>query len=126
LLINIAREKGVSAYIGEGENRWSAVHRLDSARLYRLALANKAPGARFHAAAESGIPFREIAAAIGRGLGIPVVSISAGEASAHFGWFKHFAELDAPVSAETTREQLGWNPSQPALLDDMSKAGYFR
>ena len=126
LLINIAREKGVSAYIGEGKNRWSAVHRLDSARLYRLALTNKVPGARFHAVAESSIPFREIAVAIGHGLGIPVVSISAGEASAHFGWFRHFAELDAPVSAEKTREQLGWHPSQPTLLDDINKAGYFR
>jgi len=126
LLINIAREKGISAYIGGGENRWSAVHRLDAARLYRLALTNKVPGARFHAAAESGIPFREIAAAIGHGLGIPVVSIPAGEASAHFGWFRHFAELDAPVSAEKTRDQLGWHPSQPPLLDDINKAGYFR
>lgn len=125
LLINIAREKGVSAYIGEGENRWSAVHRLDAAHLYRLALTSKVPGARFHAASESSIPFREIAAAIGHGLGVPTVSISADEASAHFGWFKHFAELDAPVSTEKTREQLGWHPSQPTLLNDINKAGYF-
>lgn len=125
LLINIAREKGISAYIGDGENHWSAVHRLDAARLYRLALTNQVPGARFHAATESSIPFREIAAAIGHGLGVPTVSIPADEASAHFGWFKHFAELDAPVSAEKTREQLGWHPSQPTLLDDMNKASYF-
>ncbi|MBB6694307.1 SDR family oxidoreductase [Cohnella xylanilytica] len=126
LLINIAREKGISAYIGEGNHRWSAVHRLDSARLYRLALSNKVPGARFHAVAEPSILFRQIAVAIGHGLGIPAVSISADEASAHFGWFRHFAELDAPVSAERTRERLGWNPSQPTLLDDIFHAGYFR
>ena len=126
LLINIAREKGVSAYVGEGENCWSAVHRLDAARLYRLALTNKVPGTRFHAAAESSIPFREIAAAIGHGLGVPIVLISSDEASAHFGWFRYFAELDAPVSAEKTRKQLGWHPSQPALLDDINRAGYFR
>lgn len=125
LLINIAREKGVSAYIGEGGNHWSAVHRLDSARLYRLALTNKVPGARFHAAAESSIPFREIAVAIGHGLGVPVVPISEGEAAAHFGWFKRFAELDAPVSAKKTREQLGWHPLQPGLIADMDRGTYF-
>ncbi len=126
LLINIAREKGVSAYIGEGENCWSAVHRLDAARLYRLALANQVPGARFHVAAESSIPFREIAAAIGRGLGVPAVSISADEAPAHFGWFKRFAELDAPVSAEQTREHLGWEPVQPGLIADIDHGMYFK
>jgi len=125
LLIKIAREKGVSAYIGDGENRWCAVHRLDAARLYRLALTNKVPGARFHAVAESSILFREIAAAIGQGLGLPVVSIPAEEALAHFGWFRHFAELDAPVSAEKTQEHLDWHPAQPTLLDDMNKASYF-
>ena len=126
LLINIAREKGVSAYIGDGENRWSAVHRLDAARLYRLALTNEVPGARFHAAAEPSIPFREIAAAIGHGLRVPVVSVSADEASTHFGWFRHFAELDAPVSAEQTQKQLGWHSTQPTLFDDINTAGYFR
>ncbi|MDO3411232.1 SDR family oxidoreductase [Saccharibacillus sp. CPCC 101409] len=125
LLIDIAREKGVSAYIGNGENCWSAVHRLDAAKLYRLALANRTPGARLHAAADSRIPFREIASAIGRSLGVPTVSISPDEASGHFGWFRHFAELDAPVSSEQTRKQFGWNPSNPFLLDDLREGGYF-
>ena len=125
LLINIAREKGVSAYVGAGENRWSAVHRLDAARLYRLALTNKVPGARFHAVAELSIPFREIAMAIGHGLGVPAVSISADEAVAHFGWFSHFAGLDAPASAEKTREQLGWEPVEATLATDLNGIHYF-
>ena len=126
LLIQTAREKGFSAYVGEGLNRWSAVHRLDAARLYRLALNNTTPGQRFHAATESAIPFRDIAHAIGRGLGVPVVSIQPEEAAAHFGWFKFFAELDAPTASDKTRVALGWKPTETTLATDLDGPHYFR
>jgi nucleoside-diphosphate-sugar epimerase len=121
-LIGIAREKGVSAYIGEGRNRWPAVHRLDAAQLYRLALEKGSAGARHHAVAEEGVPLRDTASAIARHLGVPLVGIPAEEAAAHFGWFAHFAALDAPASSRKTRELLGWQPRQPGILADLASA----
>jgi nucleoside-diphosphate-sugar epimerase len=124
-LINIAREKGVSAYIGEGRNRWTAVHRLDAARLYRLALEKGSAGARYHGVAEEGIAFRDIAEVIGRRLNIPVVSKSPEEAANHFGWFAPFAGIDCPASSKLTRERLGWRPVKPFLLTDLEHGSYF-
>ena len=125
ILIGIAREKGVSAYIADGANRWPAVHRRDAARLYRLALEQGAPGAHYHGVAEEGIPFREIAEAIGRGLGVPIASKTAEEAAAHFGWFARFAGLDCPSSSAQTRERLGWNPVERGLIADLEQGTYF-
>lgn len=126
MLIDIARQKGVSAYIGEGLNRWTAVHKLDAARLYRLTLENKAPGARFHGTAEEGVVFKDIAAVIGRRLNLPVVSLSKEEAAEHFGWFNHFAGVDSPASSKQTQERLGWSPVNPTLLADMEQGSYFK
>jgi nucleoside-diphosphate-sugar epimerase len=125
ILIRIAREKGVSAYIGAGLNRWPAVHRLDAARLYRLALERGAAGGPFHATAEQGVPFKAIAELIGRRLNIPVVSKSGEEAAGHFGWFAMFAGLDAPTSSERTRAQLDWRPEHPGLIADVDHPAYF-
>jgi nucleoside-diphosphate-sugar epimerase len=125
ILIGIARDKGVSAYIGDGLNRWPAVHRLDAARVYRLALESGAKSSRFHAAAEEGVPFREIAEVIGRRLNVPVVSKSPAEVAEHFGWFAMFAGLDAPASSARTRAQLGWRPGQPGLIADIDHPAYF-
>lgn len=125
LLIRIARQKGYAAYVGDGLNRWTAVHRLDAARLYRLALENLAPGKRFHAAAESALAFRDIAHAIGRRLQLPVVSIKSEDAGAYFGWFKFFAELDVPASSEATRSALGWTPLEATLAADLDAPHYF-
>ena len=124
-LINIAREKGVSAYIGDGRNRWNAVHRLDAARLFRLAIEKATAGARYHAVAEEGIAFRDIAEVIGRRLNIPVVSKSPEEAADHFGWIAAFAGLDCPASSKLTQERLGWRPVQPTLLTDLERGSYF-
>ena len=125
-LIGLAREKGVSAYVGEGGNRWSAVHRLDAARLYRLAIESAfAPGTRYHAVAEDGVPFREIANVIGRRLNLPIVGKTPQEAAAHFGWFAHFAAIDAWSSSQRTRDALGWQPTQPELLVDLDRPHYF-
>jgi len=125
ILVGIAREKGVSAYIDEGRNRWPAVHRLDAARVYRLALERGVEAGPFHAVAEDGVPFKEIAAVIGRRLNIPVVSMSPEEAAVHFGWFAMFARLDAPTSSARTRAQLGWKPAQPGLIADIDHPAYF-
>jgi nucleoside-diphosphate-sugar epimerase len=125
ILIGIAGEKGVSAYVGKGLNRWPAVHRLDAAQLYRLVIEKGSAGARYHGIAEEGVPFREIAEMIGRRLNVPVVSKAPEEAPSHFGWFAHFASLDAPASSKWTREQLGWQPKQPGLISDLDRGRYF-
>jgi nucleoside-diphosphate-sugar epimerase len=119
MIINMAREKGQSVYIGEGKNHWPAVHRLDAAVLYRLIAEMKPVQKIFHAVAEEGIPFRDIARAIGTGLHIPVASRTEKEAEVHFTWFTHFANMDCPASSEKTRKTLGWEPSQPGLMEDL-------
>ncbi len=126
ILIAAAREKGVSAYVGDGRNRWPAVHLLDTARLYRLALEKGSAGARYHAVAEEGVPLREIADAIGRGLKVPVVAKSPEEAAGHFGWLGFFVGGDAPASSALTQERLGWRPTaQPGLIADLDHATAF-
>ena len=124
-LISIAREKGVSAYIGDGLNRWPAVHRLDAAHLYRLALEKSSSGARYHGVGDEGVPTREIAEVIGRQLKVPVVSKSRDEAADHFGWMAHFFGIDSPASSALTRERLGWRPVQPGLIADLNAEHYF-
>jgi nucleoside-diphosphate-sugar epimerase len=124
-LVQFAREKGVSAYIGDGLNRWPAVHRLDAARVYRLALERGTAGGAFHAIAEDGVPFKAIAEVIGRRLNIPVVSKSPEEAAEHFGWFAMFAGLDAPTSSARTRAELDWEPTEAGLIADIDQPAYF-
>ncbi len=124
MVMAMAREKGESAYVGDGGNQWPAVHRTDAAALYRL-IAEKQPELRiFHAVAEQGVPFKEIATAIGRGLNLPVTSKSGDEVAAHFGWFAHFASINCPSLSEKTREATGWQTSGPGLIEDMM-SNYF-
>lgn len=120
-MIALAREKGLSAYVGDGANRWPAVHVLDAAKLYRLALEKGATGVRYHAVAEEGVPLREIAEAIGRRVHVPVNSIAADEAARHFGWLGHFVTADLRASSALTREWLDWNPVQPGLISDLDR-----
>ena len=125
IIINIAREKGVSAYIGEGANRWPGVHRLDAARLYRLALEKGTAGTRYHGVADEGVPTRDIAEVIGRRLNLPVKSVSAEEAKTHFGWMAFFFAMNLAASSALTRERLGWQPTGPGLLADLDQEHYF-
>ena len=125
VLIDIARTKGVSAYIGDGSNRWPAVHRLDAANLYRLALEDAPAGSVFHAIADEGIATREIAEVIGRHLELPVVSIAPQDAAEHFGWMGMFFGIDAPASSALTQERLGWRPVRPGLIEDLEQGHYF-
>lgn len=124
-LIDIARKKGVSAYIDNGLNRWPAVHRLDAARLYRLALESRVPRACYHGVADEGVPAREIAEVIGKRLGVPIVSKSREEAAGHFGWMARFFAIDSPASSAQTRKQLAWRPTQPGLIADLDEPHYF-
>ncbi len=125
MIIDVARGTGVAAYVGDGANRWCAVHRLDAARLYLLALEHAAPGTRLHAVAEEGVPMRAIAQTIGAGLNLPTRSLSAEEAAPHFGWMAGFVGLDTPASSAITREAFNWRPQGPELLADMRDNGYF-
>ncbi len=124
-LIQVAREKGVSAYVGDRTQSLGRGPRLDAAHLYRLALEKGTPGARYHAVAEEGVPVRDIAEAIGRGLNVPVVSMDSEKAAEHFGWLAGFAGLDLQGSGAKTRKELGWNPTGPGLLTDLKNMQYF-
>ncbi|MCU6796532.1 SDR family oxidoreductase [Paenibacillus sp. WQ 127069] len=124
-LINAARRSGFSAYVGDGANRWSAVHRLDAARLYRLALETAPTGTVLHAIGEEGVPIRDIASIIGHRLNVPVIGQSPEEAADHFGWLAHFVSMDAPASSVLTQKRFGWFPVQPALIPDLDREQYF-
>jgi nucleoside-diphosphate-sugar epimerase len=124
-LINIARQRGVSAYIGDGTNRWPGVHTLDAAHLYRLALEAAPAGTRLHGVADEGVPFRDIAAVIGRHLDLPVKSISAEQAYEHFGFLGLFGQLDNPTSSALTQKLLDWHPEGPGLIEDLGEGHYF-
>jgi nucleoside-diphosphate-sugar epimerase len=125
MVIDMARTKGESAYVAEGKNYWPAVHRTDAAALYRLIVEKQPELKVFHAVAEQGVPFREIAEAIGEGLQLPVISKTGDEVAAHFGWFAHFASIDCPASSAKTREALGWEPKGIDLIADIKTGGYF-
>ena len=126
MLIAVAKEKGLAVYTGDGQNKWPAVHRTDAAKVYRLALEHPfTSGARFHAVAEEGIPFRQIAEVIGKRLNIPVVSKTPEEAAAHFGWFAHFTSINNTSCSRHTAESLGWHATQPGLLADIDQDSYF-
>lgn len=125
MVINMAREKGESAYIGDGSNHWPAVHRLDAAVMYRLIIEQQPAQRVFHAVAEEGVEFREIAQAIGQGLQLPIVSKEGKDAEAHFGWFLHFASINCLASSEKSRETLGWKPVQNLLMEDLVPGIYF-
>ena len=125
MLIQIAREKGVAAYVGDGTNRWAAGPLKDVARLYRLAVEKTGPGmTTYHAVQEEGVPLRDVAKAIGKGLELPMVSIPAEKAGEHFGFFGHFATLDMPASSEWTRKTLAWEPTAPGLIEDLTNMQY--
>jgi nucleoside-diphosphate-sugar epimerase len=125
-LVGIARQRGVSGYIGDGTNRWPAVHRLDSARLFRLALERAPAGSTLHAVADEGVPIRDIAEVIGRHLEVPVASIAPADAGAHFTWLTHFLAADSPASSALTRELLDWQPTQQGLIADLDEGHYFQ
>jgi nucleoside-diphosphate-sugar epimerase len=125
-LIGIAREKGVSGYVGDGANRWPAVHRLDSAGLFRLAVEQAPAGTTLHAVADEGVPIRDVAEVIGRHLSLPVVSVAPEDAGEHFSWLGGFVGLDAPASSVVTRELLGWQPTQVGLIEDLDQGHYFQ
>ena len=125
LLIGLARDRNEAAFVGDGSNRWPAVHRLDAARAYRLVLEKGEAGQRYHAVAEEGVPFREIAAVIGRRLGVKVVGKSPEQAAGYFGWFTGFASIDNRASSQATRDALGWAPTGPGLIADIDRAAYF-
>jgi nucleoside-diphosphate-sugar epimerase len=122
--VAIAREKRVSAYVGDGKNRWPAAHVSDVARLYRLALEKREPGARYNAVGEEGIAVRDVAEVIGRGLKVPVVGLSPAEAAGHFGWLAPFAGMDLPASSAQTQARLGWHPTGPGLIADLERMNY--
>ena len=124
-LVRIARDKGVSGYIGDGANRWPAVHRADAARLFRLALENAPAGSVLHAIGDEGVPIRAVAEVIGKQLGIPVTSVSPDDGASHFGWLGAFIGIDSPASASLTRERLSWEPTHPTLIEDLSERHYF-
>lgn len=124
-MIAIARRRGVSAYVGDGLNRWPAVHRLDTAHLFRLALEKGTAGITYNGVADEGVPIREIAEVIGRRLQLPIASISADDAVEHFGFLGHLLSLDMPASSTVTRRLLGWQPKQPGLISDLDQARYF-
>ncbi len=124
-LIDIAREKGVSAYVGDGLNRWAAVHRLDAAHVFKLAIEKGSARARYHSVGDEGVPFREIAGVVGRHIGVPVVSKSPEEAGDHFGFLARFASSDIPASSALTQRWLGWNTTHPGLLADLESGHYF-
>ncbi len=124
-IVGIARQRGVSGYVGDGANRWPAVHRSDAARLIRVGLTKAPAGSLLHAIGEEGVPTREIAEVIGRGLDLPVVSVPAEDAEAHFGWIGAFFGLDAPTSSSRTRQLLGWTPTGPTLVEDLGAGSYF-
>jgi len=125
IVIGLAREHGVSAYVRDGKNRWPGVHRRDAARLYCLALERAAEYAVYHAVADEGVAFHKIAEVIGRHLHLPLASLSGDAVDAHFGWFSHFAQIDAFASSEKTRQVLKWNPTEIGLLEDVDSASYF-
>ena len=126
ILIELARKNGAAAYVGDGTSRWPAVHTLDAARLYRLALESAPAGSRLHGAADEGVPFRAIAEAIGRGLGVSAVRVTASDAEKHLGFLAAFAQLDNPTSSARTREVVRWRPTHPGLLADIDLGHYFR
>jgi nucleoside-diphosphate-sugar epimerase len=125
MLVGIARDKGVSGYVGDGLSRWTAVHRLDAAHLFRLALETAPPGSTVHGVAEEGVPTRDIAESIGRQLDLPVAAIAPEDASEHFGWLGGLLALDSPASSAQTRELVGWQPTQPGLIEDLDQGHYF-
>jgi nucleoside-diphosphate-sugar epimerase len=125
-LVDIARRRGVAAYVGDGTNRWPAVHRSDAARLARLAVEAAPAGSVLHAVADEGVPFCEIAGVMGRHLGVPTASVAPADAVEHFTHLGHFVAVDSPATADVTRELLAWEPTGPSLLEDLEQDHYYR